>query len=534
MRLVASRGDGSATNYHGPPILAIAVPVVRLLGVAVRDGGGTRPTVTTTKLEQPLWGWALLLSVVVGLALRAWVLNSPLGVIDSDEAAGALIARHLLDGRFNVFLWHNAYGGTLEAFPTAALFAVLGSGALAAKSVVVALYGAACVLTWRVGRRCLGEPAARMGAVLLWLYPGALVLISTKARLYYGSGLVLGLCTLLLCLRLADRAHRRDTALLGLVLGLALWNNVQVGYLAVPAVAWLAVRRPQLWRCVPMAVPSFLVGATPWLAFNIRNDWPLLEQMDPFHTTYLDRLIGFFTQLLPKLLGLRHTYSGAWLLGPVGKVVYAAALAGFVWLLVRRRLPSLLAAVAVAYPFLFAVPRASSYVGEPRYGLVLAPVVALLVALGITKVAGGRPTQLAIAALAAVVSVVGLGAAIDVGRGGAHYDLDPPPLRPLVRALDRRGVTTAYADYWIAYRLSFETRERIVATPVDFVRYLPYDEKVQRSGSGTFLLYRGSPQDRHFADALRRQARPFERVPVTDYAVYTLAQPGADVRGLVK
>ncbi|HEX2062936.1 MAG TPA: glycosyltransferase family 39 protein, partial [Acidimicrobiales bacterium] len=477
--------------------------------------------------------WAVALLAAVGVALRVWLLASRVGTIDSDEAAGALIARELLDGHFSVFLWGNAYGGTLEAFPTAALFAVFGSGTVAAKGVMIGLYGVGAVLVWRVGRRTVGEAGARLAGVLFWVFPGAMVLISTKARLYYGSGLVLGLFVLLLCLRLDDRPERRDLALLGLVLGLAVWNNVQVGYLAVPAIAWLAVRRGRrLWRWAWLGAPGLVLGAAPWIAFNVRNGWPSLDEPGvPVASSYPERLEGFFTHVLPMALGVRRSYLGTWVLGPAGKIVYLALLAGFAWLLVRRRIPSLLAVVALAYPFVFAVPRSSFYVGEPRYALVLAPVLCLLLALGVTRMVSGRSPQLVAAGVAVAASVAVLGPIVEFEAPA--YDLNPPRLGPLVSALDRLGVRAAYADYWLAYRLTFETGERIVATPVAFVRHRPLDEEVRRAGASTFLLYRGSPEDARFRTALTQRGVPFERVPVSAFVIYSLGQPGADLRGLV-
>jgi hypothetical protein len=39
----------------------------------------------------------------------------------------------------------------------------------------------------------------------------------------------------------------------------------------------------------------------------------------------------------------------------------------------------------------------------------------------------------------------------------------PRDLAPLVATLDRLGVDRVYADFWLAYRLAFDTDERIIA-----------------------------------------------------------------------
>ena len=53
---------------------------------------------------------------------------------------------------------------------------------------------------------------------------------------------------------------------------------------------------------------------------------------------------------------------------------------------------------------------------------------------------------------------------------------------------------TVVADYWIAYALSFETRERIIATPMYTVRYRPHQERVAAAGARTYVFFQGQPQ----------------------------------------
>ena len=82
----------------------------------------------------------------------------------------------------------------------------------------------------------------------------------------------------------------------------------------------------------------------------------------------------------------------------------------------------------------------------------------------------------------------------------------PRNLGPLVSALDTLGLDHVYADYWLAYRLDFDTRERIVAVENRFedltfergrvtpslqpdVRYRPYDREVRGARHG-FVFYR--------------------------------------------
>jgi Dolichyl-phosphate-mannose-protein mannosyltransferase len=451
-------------------------------------------------------------AVVAGIALRVWVLASPLGTLDADEAIVGLMARHVLDGEFSVFYWGALYGGSQDAILAAAVFAVAGSSVVALKLVSVAIFAVAALLVWRIGRRTVGEPAARIGAALFWLWPPFLVWWSTKERGYFGAGLVLGLLALLLALRLRERDSRLDAAALGLVVGLGLWVTLQSWLLAAPAVAWLVWRRPAVLRLAWIALPAAVLGAAPWLAWNLRHDWNAVvpESVAGAESTYVGRFWDLFAAVLPTWLGLRVPYSLDWTLGAVvGVALLVLALAGFAFLLVRRP-PGLepLLVVAVAFPFLYAASSFTFLITEPRYLVFFGPVVALLLAHGLAA----RP-RLAAAGLAAALalSIVGLRTlerqdlfTPEVHEGGVTAELGP-----LIARLEREGVDHVFANYWLAYRISFESDERVIATSTGHVRYEPHDRAVRSDPNAAHVFFAGAPDERRPENSRRIREGPF-------------------------
>ncbi len=460
--------------------------------------------------------WLVLgTAAAAGLALRAWVLATPLGTLDADEAVWGLMARHVLDRELSTFYWGQPYGGTHEVFLTAAVFAVTGSSTLALKLVPAALFAVATLLVWRVGRRTISEPAARIAAALFWIWPSYGVWKSTRAHGFYGSALVLSLLALLLVLRLRDEPSRRDATLLGLVLGLGWWATPQFALVAAPAVLWLlVVRRDALRRFWP-ALPAAVLGALPWLVANVRHDWYSFDYA-PGGGTYVSRFRGFFTATLPMALDLRVPFALEWALGAVvSGLLLFAALGWAAFLVVRRRsrLGPLLA-VALAFPFLYAASSFTWLVEEPRYLVLLTPVLALLVAEGLRRPA---------------VAVVVLGVALALSATGlermqesfryetrtGHMDV-PDDLGPLLDALDQRGERFVRADYWVAERITFESRERIVATSH---RYPPFTERVKASTGPAHVFVAGTPLERKARRGLL--ADGYERVEVGGFALYS-------------
>jgi len=453
---------------------------------------------------------------LIGFGLRAWLLVSPLGALDADEAVVGLMARHALQGEFSVFFWGQTYGGSQEALLAAPVFAVVGSSGLALKLVTLSLYAIAAVLVWAVGRRTVGEQAALVGAIVFWLSPAYLVYWSTKALPTYGFGLVCALAVVLLALRLRDRVSPLDAAGLGFALGLGWWATPQVVLLTVPVLAWLAWRRPGAYRVAWAALPAFLAGASPWFVWNALNGWASLEAsaVAGAGTTYFGRFGDFFRYVLPTWLGLRIPFSLEWLVGrPLGILLLGVSLAGLGVLLVRRpRSVGPLLIVAAAFPFLYALSSYTYYFREPRYLVIVAPVSALL--LGCLAVR--RRATLLVVPVVLALSVAGL---VRMERDGLHAPLAlPRDLSPLLSVLEREHVDRVLANYWLAYRVTFESRERVIATSTGFVRYQPHDRLVRAERYPARVFLHGSRVDAKRARALR--ALGYRRLESEDFVVY--------------
>lgn len=470
------------------------------------------------------WSWTALAlaAAAAGVLFRVWILGSPLGVLDADEAIAGLMARHALHGEFSALYWLNNYGGSQETWLAAAVFAVFGSSTLALKLVSVVLVALSAVLTWLVGRRTVGEPAASLGAALFWVAPAYGVWWSTKERALFGLSVVCALVVLLVALRLRKRDSRADAVVLGFALGFGFWANPEVLAIGVPAAAWLAFRRPRALRLSWIAVPAALVGMSPWLVWNARNDWLSLHftSVAGGDTTYLGRLGDLFRFTLPTWLGLRVPFSLDWLLGRgVGIVLLGLVAAGFGAALLRRPagLEPLLV-VVLAFPFLYASSTFAYYVAEPRYLVLIGPVLALL---------GGwmlsRLPFLAAGALVAAITALSLGGLMRMERQALYRPIAgdrrvPNDLTPLLRVLERGGADRVLANYWIAYRISFESRERIVATSTGFVRYEPHDRLVRSTPTRAYVFVRGARVERMQRPNLL--ARGYRRLTAGGFVAY--------------
>ena len=93
-------------------------------------------------------------------------------------------------------------------------------------------------------------------------------------------------------------------------------------------------------------------------------------------------------------------------------------------------------------------------------------------------------------------------------------------LRPLLRLLREEQVDTAFAEYWVAYRISFESDETVIAASVGQVRHPPYPERVRASPRPAYVVLEGSGPDGRLGPALDRLGVRHRRAEAGRFAVY--------------
>ena len=435
--------------------------------VAVSSRARVRP------LVEP---WLLLLVVtgLAGIALRILVYGSTLGNEDSDEAILGLMVRHAEHGELTAFLWGQAYGGSLEVLLTVPVFWLAGSSVLALRCVPVLLDLVTVYLVWRVGRRTIGEPAARTAAALWWVWPAWSVYEHVHQFGFYASGAFFCALILLLALRAKEKPTAVRVGLVGLISGLAVYQTLQIVPIVIAVAVWLGWRERRCLRYAWVAAILAVVGALPALAWNLRHGWASLHLETGASFSYSHRLRIFLSPVLPEDIGLRFVDSQRWIVpGLVGVTLYVGLFLLFAAGAVRARGRDVMIVylTAAAFPFLVALSPKAIALSDPRYAMVLGPCLAVIVAQPATTYRRAA----AVLVIAFALSAIGLRGADDwrVTHANVTGPTTPRSLAPLVATLDRLHVRRVFANYWLAYRLSFDSNERIVAVENGFDRLAP-------------------------------------------------------------
>jgi Dolichyl-phosphate-mannose-protein mannosyltransferase len=467
-----------------------------------------RAQVRLRQLSLSRWHVAIAVVAVAGVVARVWIYRSILDVPSADEGLVGLWAIHATHGDFTTFFWGLHYGGTQEALLSVPLFLVFGPSWIALRIVPLLLSAAAALLVWRVGRRTIGERAGLTAGAIFWIWPPYVLLTTTRAG-FYASNVFYCALVMLLGLRIVERPSRMRVGVFGLVLGLAYWQTSQIVPIAAPVIAWTIWKAPRALRHIWIAAPLAIVGALPWLVWNVRHSFSSLDLLSyDVHSTYSHRLRIFLSPLLPMITGLRTPFTQTLTLpAPLTYLIYALLVALFVYGFARTRRTnaSMLYVIAVVFPFLYALSAWTVESSDPRYLIVFTPVLTLLIAQLGTRFLPAAALVLAMGALSFAVLhtmhrnvVEGLNPAL-----GAPNDF-----RPLIKTLDRLGVRYVYSTHWVAYRLAFETDERIIGVKNDFtnvsfshgqaqpalnpffIRYPPYERAV-RQHRHAFVFYSG-------------------------------------------
>ena len=259
-----------------------------------------------------------------------------------------------------------------------------------------------------------------------------------------------------------------------------------------------------------------MVAAGPWLYWNVHHHWnALVPSSHQFDKGYVGNIEVLLRHGLPVALGLNVIER--WMVPVVFPAIYVALLvAGAIGVALRPSKPWLLVLLVVVFPLLWGAFPVSGVVGEGRYVMFILPALALL----LVYAARSPAFQVLLLVAALAVSVEGVHRIRCCTSPLAPDVAMPRHTGPLIDALDAHHVTHFEGDYWIVYRVAFETNERIIGTPRSFKRWPEYDRAVAADPHPATVFVTRSRQGQLYARGLARLGVAFERYRAGDFTVY--------------
>jgi hypothetical protein len=365
-------------------------------------------------LKMPSTRWVLVSIILLGIALRLYLLWSSQVIIEADEALVGLQAFGILRGERPIFYPGQVYGGSLESYLVAAVLRLFGASPLTLKLIPFLFSTLFIFMTYQLAREIYSPAIGLLSALFVALCPLLLTAFSLKTWGGYSQTPVLGNLALILLHRIlrksqklaGDRQIRRQTAGpslrsgwkfdnpaganrdlpmlsrraqgkrlwkatlgLGFLSGLGLWVNPQYFYYLGPVVLLLVTRAKKVR---PVGLVAFAVGCPlggfPLLLANLSRSQDatanlILEGVVPARAFWpsLEAAVSYFiTDALPTLWGLRPI-KGEMVITAAFAVIplYLAAMLASLWLvgrdaLARRYSPSIVLVVTlILAPFVF-------------------------------------------------------------------------------------------------------------------------------------------------------------------------------------
>jgi hypothetical protein len=495
-----------------------------------------------------------------GLVYRAVLVAMNLPATNSDEAISGLVAAGIARGdSFPAYFYGQAYMGALEAYLAAPWFSVAGPGLAALRVPLLVMFGLFLLVMYRLASLLYSPAVGAATVVLLSLPTDRLVKSQLLANGGYPEIVLLAAVLFLVSMRLALGHVRRPVLAFagwGLAAGVAVWSDPLVlpyvgvaGLLLVPALRGWSV----------LALPlGAVAGAAPLIAYNLTAR-PGTRTLDALLTMSAadgplgERLYNALVVGSAQVFGLcsPHGCRPAQLVwGPVVLVLFAVA----GWLAVRGvrggdrpvrtvhwgRLALVVAAAAAVFAYARSFAAVYDPIGNARYLhclLVSTPVLVGTVGAAFRHARPPWSARVLRPAAGALVAAVVVGAVWASAAAVANLPRDREAVRTraaLIAALESRGVTRVYSDYWTCHWLTFLSRERVMCAVLGDDLRPGYDRNprwaaaVRASSDPAYLGQFYTGFDARLRAGLEATGVPVTRTELDGFWLYRL-EPGASL-----
>jgi hypothetical protein len=466
--------------------------------IAPVDVASERPPVARQRRERLA---VMAVVALIILARAAIFVLWPHAQFDSDQAVTGLMAKHLGEGRaFPLFMYGQNYILGVEAWMAAAVFFFTGPSVTGLKLPLLAVnFATAFLLLRQLERDGRLRPALAAIAIVWFVLPPP----STAAMFVDASGTSIEPFLYIPLLWVA----RRRPVLFGAIFAIGFLQREFTVFAPIALVIVAAATGDLFDRAhLRRALAAVLAAAAVWAAVTLAKpyasafgpDTSIAELRAPSNnvldalrrvcfdpTTIVDGVARFLSVHWGRLFGTAvnplwefgiesrgsQGFLGlGWLLAAAmlfAAVRIVTALAAAKRLRRDQAFSAYLTTVGVLTAAAVVVARCGAQ-GPTRYALLSIYAIVGLSAwyLAIERFRPARTAWLASVAVWALVSAAGH------GRLWIEYLRAPPVAakQQIIEHLQARGIKYAIADYWIAYYVSFLTREGIIVTPSDFPR----------------------------------------------------------------
>jgi hypothetical protein len=419
----------------------------------------------------PRWSQIAGLAVIaiVGLGIRIWLIGRSSAEMNSDEYFTGLQAMAILEGDRPIIYRGIGYTAVVDSYLLAPFYWFADAPVTLLKLFNAPWWALTTIFSALTARRSISHTGIELNRLhvvvgsLIWITPGALMIVSTRSYEAYGL-LLLGIAiTQYFAIRSIETAgaDRRWSYALGASAGFTFFLHPMTLTAFVPMliVTTLRGRREVRTYWIPVTI-GVVITNLGFLAWNIKNNWLSLA-VPPPNDSYTERLPRIFTGLIPRAIGLMDTH-GDWTLGTFSVVLYVVILAsagvGIVTMLRHGWQGAVIAIPALLVWPMLAGLSSTWFVADGRYAIVGFTQLVIVTVFGLHEIARrlqslterdiiGR-TAAALPAAFAVVWIVAGGIFWLRANAGPAVDDPNARMRAVTELLKSENVNYAAGNYW--------------------------------------------------------------------------------------
>ena len=396
--------------------------------------------------------------------------------MSSDEFYTGLQAKAILEGDRPIILRGIGYTAVVDSYLLAPVYWFAHAPVTVLKLFNAPWWALTAIFSALTARRSISNTGGESKLLylvvwsLIWVTPGALLMVSTRVWEAYGL-LLLGIAiTQYVAVRSIETAgtDRRWSYALGFAAGFTCFLHPMTLTAFVPMliVTTLQARREVRTYWIPVTFGE-AVANLGFLAWNIKNNWLSLA-VPPANDTYAERLPRIFTGLIPRAIGFMNL-NGEWTLGAFSVVLYVIVLAcattGVITLLRRGWLGAVIAVPAfLVWPMLAGLS-STWFVDDGRYAIVGFPQLVIVTVIGLhaiaqqlqlmVKIDMTRRVSTALPATFAVVWIVAGGIFWLRANAGPAVDDPNANMRAVTKLLESKNIDYAAGNYWHVHPVEY-------------------------------------------------------------------------------
>jgi MFS family permease len=451
----------------------------------------------------------LILILLLGAALRLdFLVHSAL---DADEAIVGLMAKHMAEGASPpIFYYGQHYMGSFESLFVGILFNLFGISTFALKIVPFAFSMLLIPLVYFIGATIGGRLAGQLSALVMAAAPASLILWSSKARGGFAELIFLGGLAAFFAPKWFSSENPRKslTFVIWFILGLGWWVNNQIIFFICPiallgALHLIACKRsqrydaPSILAHAGVALMAFFIGGLPFWIYNLEYNFISFEMFQRAQSGDVAKhFYGLFSEALPMIFGAHRFWTEEPIFPGATHLAYVLYGVPVIWALfyllptdAKRHIERVWTLRLMVLLFLttlsiFAISSFGHLTQAPRYLLPL--YVPLMILVGTFAAAVYRTLPILAYLWVSLTLVLNMSSAYLGERAvdGEPYVFDGQRVSKdhteLIKWLNDNTIGHVRTNYWIGYRLAFESKESVkfvVFREPNQVR-IPWYEKV--------------------------------------------------------